>query len=351
MKKIITSFALCCSSFWGMAQLSITPNQTALDLVNALVATSSTSGVVVSNATLTCNSNYNALFNGTSNFGISDGILLANGVVLSDTANGVFGFDGPPIFTGGSGFMDPGDSLLTVISTYPTYDACVLDFDLQPVGNYVEFSYVFGSDEYPEFICMPYNDIFGFFISGPGFAGPTNIALLPNTNIPVSVNSINDGSSSFGCVADTTLYVENLDTTNTMDGFTVPLTAMATTTPGATYHLKLAIADASDGVINSYVVLRANSLKSGQTGPSGFVTNEMVPTAVYPTIAHQQLKIQSANSNATKADILGLDGKVVLTSQVVNQMIDISVLPSGMYMVRLKNAEGVTMTTDKFVKQ
>jgi len=247
--------------------------------------------------------------------------------------------------------MTPGDSLLTVISTYPTYDACVLDFDLQPVGNFVEFSYVFGSDEYPEFTCMPYNDIFGFFISGPGFAAPTNIALLPNTNIPVSVNSINDGSSTLGCVADTSLYVENLDTTNTMDGFTVPMIATAPTTPGATYHLKLAIADASDGIINSYVVLKANSLKSGQTGPSGFVTNELATTAVYPTIASQQLKIQSANSVATRADVIGMDGKVVLTSQVVNQMIDISVLPSGMYFVRLKNAEGVTMTTDKFVKQ
>ena len=47
----------------------------------------------------------------------------------------------------------------------------VLEFDFRPISDQVSFQYVFGSEEYQSYTCSQYNDIFGFFISGPGING------------------------------------------------------------------------------------------------------------------------------------------------------------------------------------
>jgi hypothetical protein len=271
MKTIFFSALLMITTGVTQAQLSVSPNQTAAYLTAQLLASASTSGIVVSNEVLTCDSLSNGEFTGISNLGISNGIVLGTGHAASDSLLGYTGIDGLPSQFASAFLNTAGDAQLQTIVGTTTYDACVLEFDLQPVGSFIEFEYVFGSEEYPEFNCSPFNDVFGFFISGPGYPNPVNIALLPGTSIPVSINTINDGSSSL-CVADTTLYVTNTDTISTLDGFTDVLVATATVTPGLTYHLKLAIADASDGILNSYVLLKANSLKSGGSVPSTLPT-------------------------------------------------------------------------------
>ena len=227
------------------AQLSISPNQTATFLANKLVATSGTLGVTVSNAVLTCDSNGNGTFSGSTNLSISDGIVLGTGDVLSNSATSTFGLNGHAGDFASASFGTAGDTQLGNVIGATTYDACVLEMDLQPVGSFMEFEYIFGSEEYPSFNCTPFNDVFAFFISGPGISVPQNIALLPGTNVPVSINSINDSTSTSGtpCAISSSLYVPNTDTFTTMNGFTQSLTAHINVTPGSVYHLKLAIAD------------------------------------------------------------------------------------------------------------
>ncbi|MCB0754037.1 MAG: choice-of-anchor L domain-containing protein, partial [Flavobacteriales bacterium] len=172
-----------------------------------------------------------------------------------------------------------GDADLTVLATETTYDAVILEFDFVPQDDTLRFNYVFASEEYPEWVNSEYNDVFGFFISGPGISGPysspagfpngsTNIALIPGTTTPVAINNVNNGYSANepanGPCDNCAYYVENGSGPDLQyDGYTTVLTAQAVVTPCQTYHIRLAIADAGDHIYDSGVFLEAGSFSSG----------------------------------------------------------------------------------------
>lgn len=223
-------------------------------------------GVTVSN--IMYNGNPNAISEFTAagtNLGISSGIVMTTGTVFDNGS----GPQGPNDMTdsgvdNGSG----GYGLLSgIIGGAQTYNAAILEFDFIPYSDTVRFKYVFGSEEYPEFApptTSTYNDVFGFFISGPGIAGLQNIAKLPNGSI-VSINNVNP-------VTNNSFYNNNGDGTSApqngsplfiqYDGFTDVLEAVSQVQCGQTYHLILAIADVGDGVWDSGIFLEANSLSS-----------------------------------------------------------------------------------------
>jgi gliding motility-associated-like protein len=143
-----------------------------------------------------------------------------------------------------------------------------MEFDFIPYSDTVEFKYVFGSDEYPEFAPpnnSGYNDVFGFFISGPGIAGIQNIAKLPNNGSIVSINNVNAITNStyynFNGDGNTAPYNSNPFYIQ-YDGFTDVLKAVSKVQCGQTYHLILAVADVGDGQWDSGIFLEANSLSS-----------------------------------------------------------------------------------------
>jgi len=253
-------FLVAMSGSLGYAQ-TITPNQTAAALASALVGP----GVTFTNAVLTCPGNANGKFTGGSNnLGIGSGILLTSG----DAAD----VNNPASFFETANNGAAGDADLTAISGNPTHDACVLEFDFVPNGDSVSFRYQFGSEEYPNFTCTQFNDLFAFLISGPGYAIPTNIALVPGTNIPVAINSVNGGSATgAGNIATCNAmgpgspfpayFINNVGSgAPAYDGLTVVLNAKAAVTPCSTYHFKLGVADASDFILSSGVFLEQGSL-------------------------------------------------------------------------------------------
>ncbi len=181
--------------------------------------------------------------------------------------------------------------LQALIGGNTSYQAAVLEFDFMPTANTVSFRYVFGSEEYPEYVCSNYNDVFGFFLSGPGISGTftnnaVNIALIPSTTLPVAINSVNNGTAgTYGTAGNCTslawssLYVDNESlngTTIAFDGFTKVLTATHAVTPCETYHIKLAVSDISDGLLDSGVFLEANSFEAGNV--------VITPSYLNPTI-------------------------------------------------------------------
>lgn len=275
--KIFLCFLLLSAGAAVQAQNTVAINQTAMALAQNIGG----SGVSVSNATLNCPPNANGIFSApSSSLGMTSGVLLTTGTAA-----------GPSIFQPAGGFASvnngyPGDPQLNSIAGANTYDACILEFDFVPVSNQIQFNYIFASEEYNEFVNTGFNDAFAFFISGPGISGQQNIALVPGTNIPVSINTINNGNSfgcSFGPCNNCTYFVDNCNGTSLVyDAHTTTLTATATVIACSTYHFKLCIADGGDGIYDSGVFLQENSLTSG--GPlTVVVPNAFVQHAVCNT--------------------------------------------------------------------
>lgn len=208
------------------------------------------SGVTVSNATLTGVDVAAGNFTGGSGIiGFESGIVLSSGEI-SDVLG--------PNDNGGSTQVlgTPGDADLTTLAGVGTRDATILEFDFVPDASQVSFTYVFGSEEYLEFVNSGVNDVFGFFVNG------TNCALVEGD--PVSIDTVNTSSNPAFFVDNTDAH---LDTQ--MDGLTTVLTCSAAVNPNVTNHLKLGIADGGDSVLNSWVLLQAGTLTTSEICDNG----------------------------------------------------------------------------------
>jgi hypothetical protein len=233
----------------GLVIQDLTTGVTATTLASTLAGP----GVTVSNATFTGSNMAAGTFSGGNGIlGFDSGIVLDTGNVndlpgpnKSDSTSTDFGLPGNPNL----------DAILNGSGT--TQDAATLDFDIVPTGNTVTFSYVFGSEEYNEFVDSGFNDVFGFFVNGK------NVALVPGTNTPVSVDSINLMSNS-QLYRNNALSTDPDPTSNPinieLDGITVVLQATASVTPNQVNHIELSIGDVGDGIFDSAVFLQTGTL-------------------------------------------------------------------------------------------
>jgi hypothetical protein len=255
---------------------------------------------------------------GASTFEINEGIILSTGQVRDA--------EGPNYeYNTTTETNSAGDSQLNTAAGITSYDAAVLEFDFVPAGNMVEFNYVFASEEYLESVGQAYNDAFAFLLSGPGIGNGTpanaiNIALIPGTSTPVSINTVHgQGANAVGNYPDGlqalmnypsnfghsftggtggpwrisptvnnsrppvngAYYIDNGHFTNRVDedltwangnggpsmefdGRTTLLTASHPVIACQTYHIKLVIADAYDREWDSGVFLEGRSFTSNE---------------------------------------------------------------------------------------
>ncbi len=244
----------------GICQLSVTTGLTATQYVDFLVG----SGISYSNVVYTGEPNAIGKFTtgvNPTNLGLSSGVIMSSGYV-NGTGNQAIGSPASNFVSTQFSGTYTDANLQSLIPSYTVKDATKIEFDFIPVSDTIKFRYVFGSEEYNEFVGTSYNDVFGFFISGPNPSGGNynnyNIARIPNTTLPVTINNVNSGSYS-------TYYVNNEllgGTTIVYDGFTKVLTAWAKVVPCVQYHIKLAVGDAGDQSYDSGVFLEANSFSS-----------------------------------------------------------------------------------------
>lgn len=214
--------------------------------------------------------------NGLADVGLERGIVMASGWAI--------GALGPN--TSGNNSQGPVNSSATCpelaqLTTSGLNDVATYSITFTPVNDTLRFRYVFASEEYPEYACSGFNDVFGFFISGPnpngGVYATENIALIPDpadptgftfTNNPVTINNVNDQgvNPGAGCNFDYGTYYNDNTGSATLqyDGYLDVFTAQAVVIPCETYTIKLAVADAGDGAFDTAVFMEAKSFGTGK---------------------------------------------------------------------------------------
>lgn len=338
MKKIVPFlFVIFTFVFFRLdAQISVASPQgmTPLQLINStLVLPPIVSGVYISNATFnnqsgplptTTTSKIGTFTNGYSfaDFPMNRGIIMTSGNITVAP--------GPNSSGSSSSANNDGttDADLQALTTNNLTGMSKLEFDFLSVSGNVQFEYIFASEEYPEFVCSNYNDIFAFFLTGTHpvtqVTSTWNIALIPGSTLPVSINSVNPGtpgaSSGGGSCAglNQSLAYSSFYTSVAsgspgiqFDGFTrIPgnspyapfgvasgLFAKSRIMPCTTYHMKLAVANCQDNSYDSGVFLKQGSFIS----PSEFKNYHSFTYANNPDL------VQNLNSDTIHYLILPPD--------------------------------------------
>lgn len=205
---------------------------------------------------------------GSAALGVDSGIVMSTGYVASSGITTGIEKTGKDFASwdneGTASFPD-----LAQLTQGRLQNITLLEITFVPFADTLSFRYCFASEEYPEFSCDDYNDVFGFFIKGPGYDQPHNIALIPGTQLPVTINTLHPPNPLIpGCdTLNFHLYVDNLHSNRqpTFDGFTKVFKAVAKVVPCQEYTIRLGLADVRDKIYDSAVFLEA---KSFGTAPS-----------------------------------------------------------------------------------
>jgi PKD repeat protein len=227
-----------------------------------------------------------------------------------------------PNTTGGAGttLNMPGDPMLNqLIPGYISFDAVSINFDFTPQADtLVACEFVFASEEYPEFVGSSFNDVFGFFINGPGTNGWQNIAYIPETPIPVTINNVNQASFP-------QYYVNNSPGVLLQyDAYTTPIRLEFPVQANQTYQFRIVIGDAGDGAFDSGVFIKGGS----------FLGNTPLPAARFAFSGiGSSVEFENQSENAENFVWNFGDGN---TSTEVNPMHTYSQI--GFYNVRLEGS-------------
>ncbi|MBX2929954.1 MAG: choice-of-anchor L domain-containing protein [Saprospiraceae bacterium] len=253
-----------------MQPIVVVPNNDAEYLVEDVFVGSSCFGV--SGMTVNGFPNQIGVFSqGGASVGIESGIILSSGNI-----NDAVGPNELTNTTTGYGTQINDPDLVALSGGLGIYDPVSIEFDFTPSVNRISFRYVFASEEYCEFADSPFNDVFGFFLSGPGINGPytnnaENIATLPGTDTYVGIATVNHFNNSQyyrnnipagvspGCNNSPGLFTAFLE----YDGLTTVLSAEAEVIPCETYHIKIILADKAEDTYDSAVFLGMSSFDAG----------------------------------------------------------------------------------------
>ncbi|MCD4834915.1 MAG: OmpA family protein [Bacteroidales bacterium] len=198
--------------------------------------------------------------------------LPLKGIVLS-TGN-VIDALGPNNTTASTENYFKGDPDLSKIVNSKTFDSAILEFDFLSLTDSINFVFQFASEEYPEYVKKGVSDIFGFFITDLSTNNKKNIAILPNNNVPITIDLINNFVNSDYYISNNSLeyrFKGNLDADERFyennylfqfDGYTKPIFSGLKLEPFKWYRFKIAIADVGDRKFDSWIFLKGNSFVS-----------------------------------------------------------------------------------------
>ncbi len=250
--------------------------------------------------------------NGLSSIGLDSGIVISTDEITGIDPDFI-GFPDTDFSTiSNSDLLSVANSVPPLIgesfSLSQVQDVAILEFDFIPSADTVNFRFVFGSDEYLTWVNTQFNDVFAFFIAGPGITGPysspaafpggsKNIAVVPGSTppLPITISSVNN-------VLNSAYYINNPSNIGVnLNGYTQILTATSPVLCGETYHIKLAIADGSDQALKSAVFIEAASFSS-----IGDINVNVITTSGENTIVEGCTDAQFifVRNDTTKADTI-----------------------------------------------
>lgn len=182
---------------------------------------------------------YGAFTRANSTFPLTNGIVISTGNAASggNTENAAHLNQGSPNWK-----TDP--DFETALDISNTVNATSIEFDFISYSDTVEFNYVLASEEYfANYPCYS-SDGFVFLIKeNNGTDTYKNVALVPETNTPVTVGNVHDKILN-QCEASNGRFFEGYYLGNTnFNGQTKVLKAATNIKQNTSYHAKLIVAD------------------------------------------------------------------------------------------------------------
>ena len=253
MTKNIQIFILLLLSTSISAQfINVDGSKTADDLVRNVFLNSSC--IVPSNIKSSTGSNFGST-NGIGSFQNSNPAFpLQQGIIL--TTGNIANCPGPNttrLQDGNSNWGGDPD-LTTIFTTDPNFpaqfvNATSLEFDFVSYSPNFNFPFLFASEEYGTYQCTSFDGM-AILLTHPN-GTVENLALVPNTNLPISIENIRDNLYNSSCnssnAASFGIFNGGIGTSIApinFNGQTILLNATKTgLTQGATYHLKIVIGD------------------------------------------------------------------------------------------------------------
>ena len=273
MKKLLLILAIAIYAEGFSQAITVNTNSyTVPQLVNTVLINSpcvSATNITWKTGTNFGSSNGIGFFqNANPNFPMQSGVILSTG----DVANAV----GPNTTALNDGSVNwPGDSSLEntlAQSGIPmnSVNASILEFDFTPISPTFSFEFLFASEEYGNFQCQ-FSDAFAFLLTNMTTGVTTNLAVVPSTNIPISVVTIRDFLYNSSCPSANAQYFGSYNggsaagsSAINFNGQTKLMNASAVLVPNTTYHIKLVIADRADESSDSSIFISSDTFNIGQ---------------------------------------------------------------------------------------
>ena len=195
-------------------------------------------------------------------FPFTNGIVLTTGKTINTIGPNASLSD-----DGGNMGWDGDSDLNQALGLTNTFNATVLEFDFIPQGDHISFDYIFSSEQYllnPSANQCNFTDGFAFLLKRNGDPNYQNLAVVPNTTIPVKVNTVRGPGTI--CPPANAAYFDAFNDINhptNFNGQTKVLTAQSDVIPGDTYHIKLVIADEGNYRYDSALFLGGESFNFG----------------------------------------------------------------------------------------
>ncbi len=338
MKKLLLLTATLLSAIGFTQPISVSStNYTVPLLVNNVLINSPC--VSATNITWRTGTNYGSsngigfFQNTNANFPMQSGVILSTGNISNAPGPNT------SLLNDGSDAW-PGDTALEATLaaagiTMISKNATVLEFDFTPISPNFSFDFIFASEEYGNFQCL-YSDAFAFLLTNVSTGVTTNLAIVPNTNLPISVVTIRDFQYNSSCPSVNPQYFGSFNggsgaanSATNFNGQTKVLTAASVLTPNVPYHIKLVIADRADPQSDSAIFLSSDSFNIGQN-VLGLDLTQANNTALCSGSTH----ILATGLNANNYSFIWKQGESIISGQTGPNL---TITQPGTYTVTYQN--------------